>query len=318
MSQVGIRTIALCDKGTLLTSPTNIIVFGSRNNEELNINDVSENDVRDRPLTTKVRFETPYLESRQPQLNHLEDLFKTYRDAKGCDAEILGEVQSSGVDGGCFQFAGANYMGYRAKYEITPKKRVLAVQLGVSLEPLTAKALIDASDSNTPATLGITNLGIDTDQIRYPWPAITTATMKPASTFDPADILDYSLLLEEEGEEEQLNGRFLGDWVKATLMFKIKGLSVASMVADMVEAAGVAISMQHDTALASATYEKFVFNQYVLNKTRQRTINNKERHVIQTYTGKFPKGNMAFSYLVGVGGGTSADGTEGGTVTVSL
>lgn len=318
MSQVGIRTLAVCKKGTLLTTPANIVVFGTRNNEELSWKDVPENDVRDRPINTKVRFETPMLESRQPCLLDLKNLLTVLRADQGCDAEILGEIQSSGVDGGCFQFTTTNYIGFRARYEITPKKRVLGLQLGVSMEPLTAKAFVDASDSNTPATLGVTNLGIAPSKERYPWPNITTATMKPVSTFDPADLLDYSLVIEEDGEDEPLNGRFIGEYIKATLMFKLRGLSIANAVANMAEAGGVAISMQHDTSAASATYENFVFNQYVLRKSNEYMINNKERHIIQTYTGKFPKGNMAFSFLVGVGGGTSADGTEGGTVTVSL
>ena len=317
-AQPGIKHIAMCDKGTLLTSPTNIVILGTRNNEELNINDIEISDVRERPLITKVRFETPMLENRQPQLNHLEDLFKTYRAAQGCDAEILCEPQSSGSDGGRFQFGGTNYLGYKAQYEINPEKRVLGVQFGVSLDPITAKALIDASDSNSAASLSVTNNGINPAQERFPWITASTSTFKPAATFEPEELLDYSMLLEEVGEEDKLKGRFIGDYIRATLMFKFRNATIANMVADMADSAGVSISFQQDTSGSSATFEKFVFNQYVLRKKVERKIEAKERYIMQTYTGIFPRGNMAFSFTTVNGGGSSQTGAEGGTVTVSL
>jgi hypothetical protein len=317
-STVGIKHIAACKKGTLENSPENKVILGTRNNEELNIIDITQDDVRERPMVIKRRFETPMIESRQPSLQHLQAIFSTYRADQGCDLEILAEPQASGVDNGCFQFTGDNYVGVKGMYQMDPEKRILGVQFGVSLEPLTAKALVDASDSATPATLGITTNGIDTAKERYPWPVLSTATFKPASVFDPSELLDYSLLLEELGEDEKLNGRFIGDWIKATLMFKFKNASIAAMVSDMADAAGITISFQQDTSAASATFEKWVFNQYVLRKKVERKIEAKERYIMQTYTGKFPKANLAFSFTALNGGGTSANGTEGGTVTVSL
>jgi hypothetical protein len=314
----GIKHIAMCDKGTLATSPTNIVILGSRNNEELNINDVEQSDVRERPMIIKRRFETPLIENRQPQLNHLEDLLKTYRDVQGCDVEILCEPQTTGVTGGCFQFTGDNCMGYKTTYEITPDKRVLGIQFGVSLPPATAQTLIDAADSATPATLGISNNGFIPAQERFPWPKLGTSTFKPASVFLPEELLDYSFLLEEVGDDEKLNGRFISNWVRATLTFKFANATVAAMISDMNDSAGVAITFQQDTSGSSATYEKFSFAQYSLRKSVERKIEAKERYILQKYTGLFPKANLAFSYLVGVGGGSSADGTEGGTVTFSL
>jgi len=314
----GIKSIAMCDKGTLLTTPTNIIVLGGRNNEELNINDIAQDDVRERPHIIKRRFETPIIENRQPQLNHLEDLLKTYRDVQGCDLEIYCEPQTTGVTGGCFQFTGDNYVGYKATYEMTPEKRILGVQFGVSLEPLAGKALVDAADSNTAAVLGITNNGINRAQERYPWPKLSTSTFKPSSVFNPEELLDYSLLLEEIGEDDKLNGRFIGRYVRATLMFKFASATIANMVSDMADSAGVALTFQQDTSASSTTFEKFSFAEYSLRKKVERKIEAKERYIMQTYTGLFPKANIAFSFTAPNGGGTSADGTEGGTVTFSL
>jgi hypothetical protein len=306
----GIKHIALCKKGTLLTTPTNILIIGSRNNEELNINDETQDDVLERPHIIKRTFKTAEIESRQPTLKDLQNLI-TFRADQGCDAEILAQPQTSGVDGGCFQFTGNNYMGFKSKYEIAPDKRILAVQLGVSLNPIDAKTLIDAADNATPASLGITNNGIDNSLIRFPW-------LKYVGTFTQDDIIDYSFLLEETGDNEKLNGRFIGDYIKATISFTFRSATIANMVTEMNEAEGISLTFQQDTSASSSTYEKFIFNSLVLRKKTERKIEAKERYIKATYTGNFTRSQIAFDFSALSGGGTSADGTAGGTVTISM
>ena len=253
----------------------------------------------------------------QPNLLNLMNIISQFLPDGGADAEIKARPQSTGVDGGCFQFGGAGttnqFLGIGFKYECSRKKRALLIKGMLQVSKAAANALINASDSNTPATLGLTAAGIDFTKQRNPWLKYTTIL---GCTY--ADILDYSFILESVKEKENdLDEREISQAVRATLMYKFRSATIANMVSETAEAEGIAINFQQDTSDASTTYEKFVFNQYTLTKEAERGIGDDERNMTLTYSGVIPIGNISATYTALTGGGTSADGTEGGTVTFS-
>lgn len=314
-SRYGIDQIALCTKGTLATTPTKIIPGGLRGKTGLRFKDFGDEDEsRGRFMQRGVMITVDEFPIYQPNLLHLKNIIEQYLPDGGCDVEIKARPQSSGVDGGCFQFKGANnqHMGVGFKYVMSKKQRALLLRNMLLLSNADAHALVNAADSNTPATLGLTAGGINESVRRIPWLSFSHAT------FNYNEIEDYSFTLESvKDKENDLEEREISQMVKATLMYKFKSATVGNIVAEMTEAQGIAINFQQDTSAASATYEKFVFNQYVLSRQGDRFIHDDERNLTLTYSGLIPLGNFAFSFTALNGGGTSADGTEGGTVTIS-
>ena len=314
-ARYGIDQIALCTKGTLATTPTKIIPGGLRGKTGLRFKDIGDEDEsRGRFMQRGVMITVDEFPVYQPNLLHLKNILEQFMPDGGCDAEIKARPQSTGVDGGCFQFLGSanQHLGIGFKYEMSKKRRALTLRNMLMLSKAAAKTLIDAADSNTPATLGLTAGGIDESKRRIPWLKFTHGT------FAYSDIEDYSFILESvKDKENDLEEREISQAVKATLMYKFKSATIANICAEMIEAQGVALDFQEDTSASSATYEKFSFAQYVLSKQGDRFIHDDERNLTLVYNAIIPLGNFAFAFTALVGGGTSADGTEGGTVTIS-
>ncbi len=320
--RVGIDQIVFCKKGTLLAvlpaTPTNVIAGGLRGKTKLTIKDVGNNDEsRGRFMEIGKLFTLDETPLYQPSLLNLMNIISQYLPDGGADAEIKMRPQSSGVDGGCFQFSGAGttnqHLGIGFKYELSKKRRALLIKGMLQLNPTLAAALVNAADSNTPVTFsGVTNYGIDETKRRFPWINFTN------SIFGYNEILDYSLILESvKDSENDLNEREISQMVKATLTYKFNSATIANLVSRMAEAEGLAINFQEDTSAASATYEKFVFNQYVLHKEATAELGDDVGNDTLVYSGLIPIGNISAAYTALVGGGTSADGTEGGTITFS-
>jgi hypothetical protein len=313
-ARAGIDKIVLCAKGTIATSPTHVIPGGLRGKTSLVIKDVGDREEsRERFMQRGVLFTLEETPLYQPTLLNLMNIISQYMPDGGCDAEITARPQVAGVTGGCFQFKGTSnqHLGIGFKYEMSRARRVLAVKLGAQFSKAAAKALIDGSDAATPATFStVTNAGIDYTKQRIPWLAFTHAT------FGYNEIIDYSFTLENvKDADNDLEEREISQMVKATLMYKFKSATIANIVAEMAEAEGVAINFQQDTSAASATFEKFVFNQYTLTKEAERKVADSERNLTLTYTGTIPLNNITASYTTVNGGGTTEDGTEGGTIT---
>ena len=312
-ARYGIDQIALCTKGTLATTPTKIIPGGLRGKTGLRFKDIGDEDEsRGRFLQRGVMITIDEFPIYQPNLLHLKNIIEQYLPDGGCDVELKARPQSSGVDGGCFQFKGASnqHMGIGFKYEMSKKRRALLIRNMLMLSKTAAKTLIDAADSNTPASLNLTAGGIDESFRRIPWLNFTH------NTFSYADIEDYSFTLESiKDKENDLEEREISQALKATIMYKFRSATITNMVSEMVESQGVALSFQQDTG--ASTFEKFSFAQYVLSKQGDRFVHDDERNLTLIYSGIIPIGNISFSFTTQNGGGSTQDGTEGGTVTIS-
>lgn len=313
-ARIGIDQVVFCTKGTMLTTPTKVIPGGLRGKTNLVIKDVGNTDEsRERFMRRGRLFTIEEVPLYQPNLLNLMDIITQYLPDGGADCELKARPQSSGVDGGCFQFSGAGstnqHLGVAFKYECSKNKRALSIKAMVQLLPDAAKTLVDASDSNTPAVFSsVTDAGIDFTKRRNPW---LNATALP---FTYADLADYSFVLESvKDDENDLEEREISQMVRATVTYKFRSATIANIVTEMAYAEGLSLTFQQDTA--AATFEKFVFNTNVLTQENEVRIGDSERNVTLKFTGLIPTGNISASYTAPNGGGTSADGTEGGTIT---
>lgn len=310
----GIKQIAACTKGTLATTPTKLIMGGLRNTINLKYEDIGVTDeARDRLLVTHKRFTTDEIKIYQPSLLKLQHITSQYVPDGGCDLEVLCYPLSSGADNGCFQFVGSGntHMGLKWRLVMSNTERFLGLTYGVKLRKAAAEALINAADANSPMTTGIQNYGIDPAAFRAPW-----LYDDIGGVFGLESIKSYSLIIEGDGDEAgDLEERYETKKVKVTLELLCKNPTVANMVSDANEAAGFSFNFRENNT--DSAFDKFAFNQYVLHKKSEAVI-GADRYIKQVYSGSVPLGNLAYSFTTANGGGTSQDGTEGGTLTFSL
>ena len=321
-ARYGIDKMVFCAKGTMLTSPTHVIAGGLRGKTKLTFEDVGDNEEsRERFMHRGVLVTLDETPLYQPNLLNLMNIITQYLPDGGADAEITARPQSAGVDGGCFQFSGvagpgagelAKHLGIGFKYELSKRKRALSISARVEIRPNEASVLIDAADSNTPATFStVTNAGINFTKRRNPWLSLTSHL---GNTHE--DIEDYSFILESvKDKENDLRDREISQMVRATLMYKFKSATVANMVTEMAEAEGVAMTFQEYTPPGILTFEKFVFNANVLTSQNTKVIGDDERNMTLKYSGLIPIGNISASYTTANGGGETETGADGGTIT---
>lgn len=311
-NKVGINQIFLCDKGTLLTSPTSKIILGLRPAATLNITPFNPiKDYRERSLRNRLNFKVS-AKTFQPNLLMLSNILTAFVPDGGCDAELLAVPQSTGADGGCFQFNGNdNFIGIDFDYIFSNTERALGIDLELSKEYLSAKAIIDASDANTPATTGSSSYGIDFAVQRHPWVVLSDAT------FSKDELLNYSFSMKSQGEKSYDN-RTIIDYIMFRVELTFKAATIPNIVTVLARDQSPALVFQEDTSLASATYEKFSFAAGALSLVNEVEIGDNNRFIKLIYEGKVPVGNISFEFTTAKGGGTSQTGTEGGTVTVAV
>jgi len=188
--QLGIRTIYLCTKGTLASTPTNPIYFGYRNAAEMTIEDHNEiKTVLGQVLSNMTNFKVE-LPSHEAPFSSLSTLLGFL--TSGCDAQIISVPQTSGSvsSGGVFNFNGNNFPGLGFEFTITPKERTLKITLEFATPRDEGLAIISASLTNTPK---VTGYGYQA--AKRIAPCYISALIDVDSYWDRSEIKDYKVVL---------------------------------------------------------------------------------------------------------------------------
>jgi hypothetical protein len=311
-ANVGINQIAIVDKGTLLTTPAGIIALGLRTPSSLEFAPFNPiTDYRDRDLRNMINARIQ-AKTLQPTLAMLNNLFTYILPDRGGDVELLAVPQSSGVDGGCFQFNGNdNYMGVEFDWIMNAKERTLAFDLQVALEFEEMKALIDAADSNTLVTLGLSNYGIDFTKQKHPYIVLGDAT------FTKDELIDYNFSFKNIGGERSLYNRLITDYIQIQFDFIVRAATISNIVTVLGRDQSPAVTIREDNNVGATLFDRFVCNANVLSLAADPIyIGDDKRYLKLVYKGKVPTGNVTLSYTT-ANGGNNSDFTDGGTVTVA-
>ncbi len=314
-AKVGINRIGFAKKGSLLTTPTNIVLIGGKYPSELVITDhETEEDYRGRPTRNKLNAKIT-AKSNQPNLLKLKNIIDVYCDEGGADAELLAVPQSTGVDGGCFQFLGASekHIGIDFEYLMSNEERSLSVMAEVALEYPEMKSLIDAADNNTQAVWGVTNNGVDLLLKRYPY--FSELKIATVDIFAKDEYISYRMQLSTDSDKTIWNRNDV-KYIKIEIEATGRKATIQSIVDRLNFSPYAEVVVKQMTG--ATTYEKFVFQAGVLTPKTEFKISDTERYSKITLMGKVPIKNFSYSFVALDGGGTSADGTEGGTVNVSV
>jgi len=308
-ARVGINQIALCEKGTALTSPDAIIAVGLRTPASLEIKPMNEiKDYRQRSLRNMLSAQIQ-AESLQPILAMLKNINDTSFADGGMDVELLAVPQATGVDGGCFQFFGDNFMGVDFEWIMNSKKRSMMFDCNVALEYEEMVALIDAADSNAAADLSLTAYGNDFTKQKHPWIYLNE------SGFTKDEVIDYNFSLKSVGEKS-IHNRTIYDYLMIHFDITLRAATIGNLVTLLGRDQNPALTVREDNNLAGTTFDKFVCSAGTVALTDEIMIGDDKRFVKLVYEGQVPIGNLAFSNSA-PNGGNATDYTAGGTVTIS-
>lgn len=314
-ARVGINQITLAEKGTALTTPVLVTALGLRPSGALRFTPIDEiTDYRNRKLRNRMNAEAKF-KTFQPTFRQLKNIIDSYIVDLGADVEILAVPQSSGADGGCFQFFGSNALGVDFIFLQSNQERSLEYTLQRSFKYNDLKTIIDASDSNTPVSWGESNYGINTTKLRTPW--LKNVLIGGSEQFLRQDFIDYSIELKPEFDVNLDNIPII-NYINAKVEFTSRNATIPKLVSAMGNAIQIAVTTQEDNTISSATYDKIVFNSGVLFQTEEIELGDDSRFIKMIFEGKFPVGNMAFTFGTGNGDSVDALGQAGGTLTISL
>ena len=314
-ARVGINQITLAEKGTALTTPALVTALGLRPSGALRFTPIDEiNDYRNRKLRNRMNAEAKF-KTYQPTFRQLKNIIGSYLVDLGADVEILAVPQSSGADGGCFQFFGDNALGVDFRFLQSNQERSLEYTLQRSFKYNDLKALIDAADSNTPVSWGESNYGINASKLRTPW--LKSVLIGGSEQFLKQDFVDYSIEISPKFDVNLDNIPII-NYINAKVEFTSRNATIPKIVSAMGNNISIAVTTQEDNTVSSGTYDKIVFNSGVLFQTEEIELGDDSRFIKMMFEGKFPLGNMAFTFGTGNGDTVDALGQAGGTLTISL
>lgn len=312
-ANVGINQIVLCKRGTLATlEPPNIIAVGLRKPAELTFEPLhTTTDYREREtrnfLNANVKAET-----LQPTLQMIKDIVDAGIPDGGMDCEVLAVPQTTGVSGGCFQFRDdgvttpEQYIGVDFEWKVTKEMRSIEFDCNVALPYTQMKSLIDAADSNTPGTFGLTNYGNDFTKQRSVDIEISDAT------FNGDELLDFSFSMKNVGDKSVYN-RTKTNFFAFQVEFTFRSATIANIVTALERNISPSLTFKVNQG---AFFDRVIFNAGALALKTTPLIADKSRTVKLTYSGQVPWVNLAFSNGT-TDGGNQTDYTDGGTITVS-
>lgn len=194
--QFGIRTIFLCTKGTLLTTPTNVVVGGYRGECDL-VYDEEFNKITtvlNQALVNMADFkiETPSYQAKLEVLKNLLALMTA-----GADAQLISVPQTAGSvsSGGVFNFNGNNNPGVGFEFAITPKERSVKLMLELATYLDEALTIITQAGTNVPKDLSTYGSGAyGVSSAKRPAPIWVDATIGGTSFLGGRDeLMDFKI-----------------------------------------------------------------------------------------------------------------------------
>jgi hypothetical protein len=312
MSRAGIQQIAMCNLGSLATTPLNIEFFGLGGEKAVDFKPYKPTDLFPEKKGRNMEEHTIAGESEQATMRMIKNMigFLNFN----CDVQVITAKQTATADSeDVFKYAGADCLGLMFKYESSREKQRLTPTLNRAFEYDYSKTLKDAADSAEAVEFtGITDLGGRDFTLRS---APNALSVKSGSTelFTQMGIRSRSLILETiDGSRNQFNMPNV-ELLKATIELIADEASVAKIIELMGYNNSSVIKWRETTS--GVLYKEFDFNVNVLTQTEEEPMHDKERNVKLVYEGAEWIYNTSFEFGTGKGGATDdTTGTTGGTM----
>ncbi len=309
MSKAGFSQIGTCNKGSLLSTPTDQILMGIRENSTLNIKDHKQvKDYRERPLRNMMnfKFEGSSLQATMKMLK----LFTGWA-ADGADVQLVTNPQVAGGNGKrVFHFVGDNSCGIGWKYKIDKDKRIFNPTFEVAMEHDRAETFIDGADSTDQVDLGTTGDGADMSLYKAPY-FLAFEAPKTTALYSRKSIVERDLQLETVGKKSIYNEDIV-DYIKATLSITASEADIPNIITQITKPLGCSTVWKEKNG--DSTYMGFDFNTGVLCQSDEIKNDDNDNTIKATFTGKIPIYDIIWDFSAAAGGDATADGVVGGTM----
>jgi hypothetical protein len=312
-SRAGIQRIALCDLGTLATTPENAEFFGLGGEKKVVITPFKPTDIYPEKKGRNMENHQVTGESEQATMKMLKNMIKFLNF--NCDTEVVTVKQAAAGNPDVFKYAGNDCMGLMFKYESNRDKQTLTPTLDRAFDYEDSKTLKDAADSATAATFtGVTDIGGRDFALRSS-PNKLILQSGGSDIFTPMGINSRSLIIETiEASRNQYNAPMV-DLLKFTIEIIANEASVSKIISLMNKNISTNILWKETTT--GLLYRAFDFNTNVLTQTEEEPIGSKERNIKLVYTGAEWIFNIGFEFGTGKGGSAEDTvGTTGGTMKI--
>jgi len=311
----GIKSILLCDLGTLLTTPTNPFFVGIGDKAKLSFADYkTTKDAKNRQLRNMI-LASLSCASMQPTLKMLNAMWSFIN--LNMDVQVVTDKQSSASGSeDVFQFIAGNSfnLGLGFEYSVDMEKRQLKVDAKGAADGSVVRTLIDSADSATAVTVSgvIHPGGEDWDKQRS---VNLSALERPIST-DLAELgeLEDIKLTIKANTKDNIYGQPIVSSFTNTVEATIRNASVANLVAQLAKTADNSVLIKYLNS--GSYYDAFQFAAGVLAPKEVIEIGDDNRNVKITLEGDVRPFEYTLNAGSSYGGADSDGGLNGGTLVV--
>lgn len=318
MSVQGLGEIALCDIGTLASTPNDAVAMGIRSKAKLIAADAPVELYRGQEGRNLVGRRIDDLETNQPTMFMLKKVIEWSRDH--CDIQALSLPQSivAGSED-VFKFIGNNRLGIDFEYMITQDKRTLKIMPRGQIEYEDHITFIDAADSDSAVDLGFSNEGRDKAKYKHPW-FLAVESPKATDLFTRFNYKSREFMIKSVSEALAYDIP-KAHYVEFTGSFVIEDASISEVVAIMNKDNSPSFLLKEKNNAAGTLYEAFdIAAGFLTMKVDPLTLGDDQRDVTVKFKGEIPLNKVLNGFAFGDGkGGETVDtiGTTGGTIAIT-
>jgi len=300
-SRAGHKQIAICDLGTLATTPVDPVAFGIRAGAEMKRSAYKPiKDYLDRSWRNMVNFNVSG-ESFQSSMFFVKKCMDWIN--MNCDAQVLTNIQASGGNPDVYKFIGARAAGLDFELMINSDKRSLKPTLEVALPYTDAQAFVDGADSDTAVAFsGITGAGDDESLFRRPY-FVAFEFPKGTTVLSRNEIASRSYTFKTKGKKSEEDNTSIVDYISVELILKFRNASVAEQVIIMAKDNAPSIYLKEMNV--GSFYDAFDFNSGVLTLDDEYSNKDDERTIDLKFTGDVFIHDIAFLFGATYGGSVS-------------
>lgn len=310
----GIKSILICNKGTLATTPVNPAYVGLKDKATLKISDFkTSKDERGR-VHRNMKLAQLDFESKQPTMK----MFKSFFDYinSNCDVQMMTEKQSfTAASEDVFKFTAASLLlGLGFEFGFDLEKRYLKGTLKGAADFEVMKALIDSASSATAVTVaGITHPGGEDWSLQRRSKIL--AIQSPVSTelFDLDERDDVKVSCKSEGDD---NGSGQAGVKDTTVHVEVSGnnASVAKVVAQLNKNINNALLIKIGNS--SSYYDALDCAAGALTPVEEIENSSDKTFLKIVYEGKVRPFEYDFQFGAAYGGADADGGLNGGTIKI--
>jgi len=310
----GIKSILLCQAGTLATTPVKPIYVGVGKKSAMKITPFkTTKDSKNRQSRNMLMVQVDF-ESTQVPLKTLITLMGFIN--LGADVQVITDKQAFAADSeDVFKFTAATFqLGLSFEYIINLESRSIKGTLKGAAPYNTVKALIDSADSEAAVTVsGITQPGgEDFSQVR----GIDIAALQCPLTTDlyaSGSLDDFKLSIKTKTSENAFGQTFVDAYTNH-LEATIKDASVTNLLVHLNKAIDAPVLLKLNNA--GSYYDALDFNTGAMAPSHEPEISDDKRNLKVTFEGDVRPFEYALETGVAKGGAAADEGLNGGTLKI--